>query len=158
MQADRDAGMTINEICKKYGVSVSTVESNTYSAKEKDEVDPQKASWKEWDQWRILHEKYGSKNPKQPPKFGQWIPFFMNREDSMPKEKGWYLVTVVTGVPATSKPRVMELYWYPGIKQWVDNIRYSENGLKEIEKFCWTDNVTAWMPRPEPYTEGKTWK
>lgn len=75
-----------------------------------------------------------------------WIPV----EEDLPKEKGWYQCTC-SDKEIWNDDIVRDLYYYPGIKEFVDNIRYENNGLKDIEKYYWTKYVTAWQPLPEPY-------
>ena len=78
-----------------------------------------------------------------------WIPV----EDKLPEEKGWYQCTC-SDKEIWNDDIVRDLYYYPEIKEFVDNIRYEANGLKDIEKYNWTKYVTAWQPLPEPYKEG----
>lgn len=78
-----------------------------------------------------------------------WIPV----EDKLPEEKGWYQCTC-SDKEIWNDDIVRDLYYYPEIKEFVDNIRYEANGLKDIEKYYWTKYVTAWQPLPEPYKEG----
>ena len=78
-----------------------------------------------------------------------WIPV----EDKLPEEKGWYQCTC-SYKEIWNDDIVRDLYYYPEIKEFVDNIRYEANGLKDIEKYYWTKYVTAWQPLPEPYKEG----
>lgn len=60
MQADRDAGMLINKIAEKYGVSPFIAAYRTVPApKEPDQK--WKATWPEWKEWDVLHERYGRK-------------------------------------------------------------------------------------------------
>lgn len=75
-----------------------------------------------------------------------WIPV----EDKLPEEKGWYQCTC-SDKEIWNDDIVRNLYYYPEIKEFVDNIRYEANGLKDIEKYYWTKYVTAWQPFPEPY-------
>lgn len=77
-----------------------------------------------------------------------WIPV----EDKLPEEKGWYQCTC-SDKEIWNDDIVRDLYYYPEIKEFVDNIRYEANGLKDIEKYYWTKYVTAWQPLPEPYKE-----
>lgn len=79
-----------------------------------------------------------------------WIPM----KNGLPKEKGWYCCTC-SDKEIWGKDIVRQLYYYPERKQFVDNIKYESNGLKEIEKFFWTKYVTAWQPLPEPYKTGQ---
>lgn len=67
----------------------------------------------------------------------------------MPEEKGWYQCTC-SDKEIWNDDIVRDLYYYPGIKEFVDNIRYENNGLKNIEKYVWTKYVTAWQ-QPKPY-------
>ena len=78
-----------------------------------------------------------------------WIPV----EDKLPEEKGWYQCTC-SDKEIWNDDIVRDLYYYPEIKEFVDNIRYEANGLKDIEKYYWTKYVTAWQPLPGPYKEG----
>ena len=78
-----------------------------------------------------------------------WIPV----EDKLPEEKGWYQCTC-SDKEIWNDDIVRDLYYYPEIKEFVDNIRYEANGLKDIEKYYCTKYVTAWQPLPEPYKEG----
>lgn len=75
-----------------------------------------------------------------------WIPV----EERLPEEKGWYQCTC-SDKEIWNDDIVRDLYYYPGIKEFVDNIRYETNGLKNIEKFFWTKYVTAWQQQPRPY-------
>lgn len=75
-----------------------------------------------------------------------WIPV----EEKLPEEKGWYQCTC-SDKEIWNDDIVRDLYYYPEIKEFVDNIRYEANGLKDIEKYYWTKYVTAWQPLPEPY-------
>lgn len=63
MQADRDTGMTILEIARKYGVSGATVAKHTVGSDHDSNIE-NKASWPEWKQWDILNRKYGRKDEK----------------------------------------------------------------------------------------------
>ncbi len=78
-----------------------------------------------------------------------WIPV----EEKLPEGKGWYQCTC-SNKEIWNDDIVRDLYYYPEIKEFVDNIRYEANGLKDIEKYYWTKYVTAWQPLPEPYKEG----
>ena len=77
----------------------------------------------------------------------QWI----SCSERLPKEKGWYQCTCRDNEIWNTDGIVRDLYWYPSLEEFVDNIRYERNNLKEIEKFFWTKYVVAWMPLPEPY-------
>ena len=77
-----------------------------------------------------------------------WIPV----EERLPEEEGWYQCTC-SDKEIWNDDIVRDLHYYPGIKEFVDNIRYETNGLKNIEKYFWTKYVTAWQPLPEPYKE-----
>lgn len=77
-----------------------------------------------------------------------WIPV----EEKLPEGKGWYQCTC-SNKEIWNDDIVRDLYYYPEIKEFVDNIRYEANGLKDIEKYYWTKYVTAWQPFPEPYKE-----
>lgn len=74
-----------------------------------------------------------------------WIPV----SEKLPEEKGWYQCTC-SDKEIWNDDIVRDLYYYPEIKEFVDNIRYKANGLKDIEKYYWTKYVTAWQPLPEP--------
>lgn len=87
--------------------------------------------------------KYCLEVPAEP----QWIPC----SERLPKEKGWYQCTCRDNEIWNTDGIVRDLYWYPSLEEFVDNIRYERNDLKEIEKFFWTKYVVAWMPLPEPY-------
>lgn len=75
-----------------------------------------------------------------------WIPV----EEKLPEEKGWYQCTC-SDKEIWNDDIVRDLYYYPEIKEFVDNIRYEANGLKDIEKYYWTKYVTAWQFQPKPY-------
>lgn len=75
-----------------------------------------------------------------------WIPV----EEKLPEGKGWYQCTC-SNKEIWNDDIVRDLYYYPEIKEFVDNIRYEANGLKDIEKYYWTKYVTAWQPLPETY-------
>ena len=75
-----------------------------------------------------------------------WIPV----EERLPEEEGWYQCTC-SDKEIWNDDIVRDLYYYPGIKEFVDNIRYENNGLKNIEKYVWTKYVTAWQQQPKPY-------
>ena len=77
---------------------------------------------------------------------GGWIPI----SERLPKEKGWYQCTC-TDKEIWNNDMVINLHYYPNRKEFVDNIRYEINGLKDIEKYYWTKYVIAWRPLPEPY-------
>lgn len=76
----------------------------------------------------------------------QWTPC----SERLPEIKGWYHCTC-NDEEVWGKPIVRDLYYYPGLKAFVDNIRYEMNGLKDIQKYNWSKYVTAWMPLPQPY-------
>ena len=63
MQIDRDAGMTLEALSKKYGVTKKVVCNKTRNNKGElgDDAYYKKREWPEWDEWRILHAKYGKK-------------------------------------------------------------------------------------------------
>lgn len=61
MQADRDAGVLLREIAKKYGVSIGSVNNHTSPAP-REYDDARKADWPEWVMWDALHRKYGKKS------------------------------------------------------------------------------------------------
>lgn len=75
-----------------------------------------------------------------------WIPV----EERLPEEKGWYQCTC-SDKEIWNDDIVRDLYYYPEIKEFVDNIRYEANGLKDIEKYYWTKYVAAWQFQPKPY-------
>ena len=75
-----------------------------------------------------------------------WIPV----SEKLPGEKGWYQCTC-SDKEIWNDDIVIDLYYYPEIKEFVDNIRYEANGLKNIEIFFWTKYVTAWQQLPKPY-------
>lgn len=75
-----------------------------------------------------------------------WIPV----EERLLEEEGWYQCTC-SDKEIWNDDIVRDLYYYPGIKEFVDNIRYENNGLKNIEKYVWTKYVTAWQQQPKPY-------
>lgn len=75
-----------------------------------------------------------------------WIPV----SEKLPEEKGWYQCTC-SDKGIWNDDIVRDLYYYPEIKEFVDNIRYETNGLKNIENFFWTKYVTAWQQQPKPY-------
>lgn len=75
-----------------------------------------------------------------------WIPV----SEKLPEEKGWYQCTC-SAKEIWNDDIVIDLYYYPEIKEFVDNIRYETNGLKNIKKFFWTKYVTAWRQLPKPY-------
>lgn len=75
-----------------------------------------------------------------------WIPV----EERLPEEEGWYQCTC-SDKEIWNDDIVRDLYYYPGIKEFVDNIRYENNGLKNTEKYVWTKYVTAWQQQPKPY-------
>jgi hypothetical protein len=62
MQVDRDSGMTVRAIAKKYGTSAATVSNNTEGFRAPSERD--KKNWPEWKQWDELHRKYGNNGNK----------------------------------------------------------------------------------------------
>ena len=79
-----------------------------------------------------------------------WIPV----EVAMPTEEGWYRVTC-DNKKYWKTPMVRDLYYYPWIKCFVDNIRRSEHPYKDIKTFDWTEDVTAWKPVEAPYQKGE---
>lgn len=72
-------------------------------------------------------------------------------ENRLPDKQGWYDVTYKPGKMSNER-YVRQLYWDEKHKEFIDNIRYEENGLKDIEKYFWTDCVIAWKPVANPYT------
>ena len=108
-----------------------------------------------WDMDIIHHESYDlGRNVGwnecletiQMNKNNSWIPV----EEKLPEEKGWYQCTC-SDKEIWNDDIVRDLYYYPEIKEFVDNIRYEANGLKDIEKYYWTKYVTAWQFQPKPY-------
>ena len=89
-------------------------------------------------------EEYGKDT--NVPSNDSWIP----TSEGLPKDRGWYQCTC-GDEELWSKPIVRDLFYYPSIKLFVDNIRYSEHGCEDIKKYDWTKYVTAWQPLPEPY-------
>ena len=89
---------------------------------------------------------------------GEWIPVQGN---VYPKDKGWYQCTCddrKVGEQIFPKHTIVRnLFWNPNMKEFVDNIRYSENGHKDIGKYFWTKYVTAWQHLPEPYQADETY-
>lgn len=75
-----------------------------------------------------------------------WIPV----EVAMPTEEGWYRVTC-EDKNIFKKPMLRDLYYYPTLESFIDNIRYAEHGCKDIKSYDWTMYVTAWKPLEEPY-------
>lgn len=76
----------------------------------------------------------------------KWIP--VNKE--LPKENGWYQCTC-SDKEIWRNDIVRDLYYDSDIKEFIDNVRYQCNGLRNIDKYYWTKYVTAWQPLPEPY-------
>lgn len=108
-----------------------------------------------WDMDIIHHESYDlGRNVGwnecletiQMNKNNSWIPV----EEKLPEEKGWYQCTC-SDKEIWNDDIVRDLYYYPEIKEFVDNIRYEANGLKDIKEFFWTEYVTAWQQLPKPY-------
>lgn len=79
-------------------------------------------------------------------------PNWIDVNDSYPTEKGWYRCTCYDPEIWSGDGIVRDLYWYPGFKEFVDNIRYETNCLNDIENFFWTKYVIAWKPVEKPYT------
>lgn len=90
--------------------------------------------------------KWYQKGIEDGKKDNDWIPV----EEKLPEEKGWYQCTC-SDKEIWNDDIVRDLYYYPEIKEFVDNIRYEANGLKDIEKYYWTKYVTAWQFQPKPY-------
>lgn len=90
--------------------------------------------------------KWYQKGYEDGKKDNDWIPV----EERLPEEEGWYQCTC-SDKEIWNDDIVRDLYYYPEIKEFVDNIRYEANGLKDIEKYYWTKYVTAWQFQPEPY-------
>ena len=64
MQEDRDAGMSLSQLSKKYGLSKGRVSTLTHPANAYEEIielPQKKANWSLWDEWRILNKKYGKR-------------------------------------------------------------------------------------------------
>ena len=53
--------------------------------------------------------------------------------ERLEEEKGWYQCTCADE-ELWGKPMVSDLFYYPTIKLFVDNIRYSEHGCNNIKK------------------------
>ena len=84
-------------------------------------------------------------------KYGNgWIPV----EVAMPTEEGWYIVTC-EDKEIWKEPMVRELFYYPKLNRFIDNIRYSEHGCNDIMKYDWTKHVTAWKHEDAPYQKGE---
>lgn len=72
--------------------------------------------------------------------------------ESWPVEKGWYSCSCYNEDIWSGNGIVRDLYWHPKLQEFVDNIRYSEHGHKDISKYFWTKHVVAWQPLPKPYS------
>lgn len=64
--ADREAGMSVKEICEKYGLCKNTVYNKLSKARLKkgsllEKPALEKTEWPEWEEWEILNRKYGRK-------------------------------------------------------------------------------------------------
>lgn len=95
---------------------------------------------------KCSRRKWYQKGIEDGKKDNDWIPV----EEKLPEGKGWYQCTC-SNKEIWNDDIVRDLCYYPEIKEFVDNIRYEANGLKDIEKYYWTKYVTAWQPLPEPY-------
>ncbi len=95
---------------------------------------------------KCSRRKWYQKGIEDGKKDNDWIPV----EEKLPEEKGWYQCTC-SDKEIWNDDIVRDLYYYPEIKEFVDNIRYEANGLKDIEKYYWTKYVTAWQFQPKPY-------
>ena len=95
---------------------------------------------------KCSRRKWYQKGIEDGKKNHDWIPV----EEKLPEEKGWYQCTC-SDKEIWNNDIVRDLYYYPEIKEFVDNIRYEANGLKGIEKYYWTKYVTAWQFQPKPY-------
>lgn len=95
---------------------------------------------------KCSRRKWYQKGIEDGKKDNDWIPV----EEKLPEGKGWYQCTC-SNKEIWNDDIVRDLYYYPEIKEFVDNIRYEANGLKDIEKYYWTKYVTAWQPRPKSY-------
>ena len=63
MKLDRESGMSLSQLAKKYGISESRISMITSTVPE--ESNPKsKDYWPEWELWRNLNKRYGSKNEK----------------------------------------------------------------------------------------------
>lgn len=89
-----------------------------------------------WDMDIIHHESYDlGRNVGwnecletiQMNKNNSWIPV----EERLPEEKGWCQCTC-SDKEIWNDDIVIDLYYYPEIKEFVDNIRYEANGLKNM--------------------------
>lgn len=95
---------------------------------------------------KCSRRKWYQKGIEDGKKDNDWIPV----EEKLPEEKGWYQCTC-SDKEIWNDDIVRDLYYYPEIKEFVDNIRYEANGLKDIEKYYWTKYVAAWQFQPKPY-------
>lgn len=95
---------------------------------------------------KCSRRKWYQKGIEDGKKDNDWLPV----EEKLPEEKGWYQCTC-SDKEIWNDDIVRDLYYYPEIKEFVDNIRYEANGLKDIEKYYWTKYVTAWQFQPKPY-------
>lgn len=95
---------------------------------------------------KCSRRKWYQKGIEDGKKDNDWIPV----EEKLPEEKGWYQCTC-SDKEIWNDDIVRDLYYYQEIKEFVDNIRYEANGLKDIEKYYWTKYVTAWQFQPKPY-------
>ena len=78
------------------------------------------------------------------PPFGTWIPV----TDELPKEEGWYLISVDPYYMPPNCDLVDHLYWNG--KDWIYESFEGTKLCNEIldPKEC---PVLAWMPKPKPY-------
>lgn len=95
---------------------------------------------------KCSRRKWYQKGIEDGKKDNDWIPV----EEKLPEEKGRYQCTC-SDKEIWNDDIVRDLYYYPEIKEFVDNIRYEANGLKDIEKYYWTKYVAAWQFQPKPY-------
>jgi hypothetical protein len=78
-----------------------------------------------------------------------------------PTEKGWYVCTVEV---KNQQRYVMELYWYPETRRFIDNIRQNVCDTYTVMDYLGkrvydmgqdrTASVVAWQDKPEPYMDG----
>lgn len=75
-----------------------------------------------------------------------WVPVY----ERLPQERGWYQCTC-SDKEIWRTDIVRDLYYDPEVKEFVDNVRYQSNGLRNRERYYWTKYVTAWQMLPEAY-------
>lgn len=82
-----------------------------------------------------------------------WIPV----EKRYPTQNGWYQCTCddrkVGEIIWENHTIVRDLFWNSSRKEFIDNIRYAENGYMNLDNYFWTKYVTAWQPLPKPYNQ-----